>query len=112
MKTCTVDAGCCLLTATMLPMGADWVVCVSGGAAHIGSVTLIDEEKMPRTIVCPSHRDDVIGEKIAKRLQTACSQRVTVICGIHINHATGEQLQAILDASDKLCEIAEQLLAE
>lgn len=99
------NAGDCTLCATLIPMGDDLVVCLDGGASHIGSVSTANAKGECCTIVQPSHRDNVIGERYTTRLQqvlTGCC--VAVICGIHIDHATSHQLQMIMEASELLLQ--------
>ncbi len=45
----------------------------------------------------PGHKDTEIGTKIAKYLAITTKQTVSLTCGIHIDHASMEEIQQIFD---------------
>ena len=96
--------------------GLDWMVQITGGCApHIGSVsvgTFADGEVHHRKILLPSHRDDVIGERLAESLTNELRSTVCVVCGIHYDMPGKEGLRQIVDCTERLLqEIQHRLVA-
>ncbi len=79
------------------------LVCLTGGCrSHIGAVSTAEPEGTVRTQEFPGHRDQAISAPWAQRLASALGQRVTVVCGIHYDSATPEQIREILQQTDAL----------
>lgn len=99
------------ITVTALPAGGDWSVTVLGGCApHVGSVSLAEYENGSvklRTLLRDSHKDQVVGDRFARRLAEQGRCTACVSCGIHYdapNKADLEQIVACADALlDELC---------
>ena len=94
----------------------DLLVEISGGARpHIGSVSVCwfqDGKMCFDGILLPGHRDNVVGDKFAKSLAAAMHTTVSVICGIHYNAATKDDIELILRDMDRaLAEFQDELCA-
>jgi len=62
---------------------------------HIGAVTLAEKRGM-QTVCRLGHRDDIVSQSIAEVLHLALGEDITVVCGIHIDHATREEIQTLV----------------
>lgn len=96
------------LRARAEALGEDWSVTVTGGCSpHIGSVSLAhweDGELEVDTRLLSGHRDDVVGEKFARRLAEATGKTVSVACGIHYDRPTPPQLEEVVAQAEGLLE--------
>lgn len=89
-----------------VPCGEDLAVTITGGTApHVGAVAiglgrLPDGRPMQYSaavsvITVPDHKDDVVARMAAKMLADKQHANVTVSCGIHIDNATGQELELL-----------------
>jgi hypothetical protein len=62
---------------------------------HIGAVTLA-EKKGLQTVCKSGHRDDVVSQSVAEILVAALGEDIAVVCGIHIDHATKEEIETLV----------------
>ncbi|MGD8190974.1 hypothetical protein ACQCN2_13435 [Brevibacillus ginsengisoli] len=89
-------------------VGKDYVFHLTGGVAHIGAVATAyvenTEIKVGLTTV-PGHREDELAVELATAACEAYKQTVTAIVGIHIDHATREEIQ-------QMVEVARQTIRE
>jgi len=79
-----------------------------GERPHVGAVALAAPGALPddlRTLTLPEHRDAEIAAQLARRLCEASGEAVSVTAGLHIDHATRTQIEA-------LCENSRQALDE
>lgn len=88
---------------TVQRIGRDYLFTISGGqldgGPHIGAVAVAFWEAgrlMVETIELPSHKEGELAQECAtlaaEKLTTTC----TVICGIHIDQASSEQIKEIV----------------
>ena len=88
--------------------GEDWSITVSGGSApHVGSVSLAeyrDGAVSVGSMVCETHKDQVVGERFAQRVAEEGKCNVCVCCGIHYEHPAQSDLKTIVAAADELLE--------
>jgi hypothetical protein len=68
---------------------------------HIGAVTL-GEKRGLQTVGKQGHRDDVVSQSVAEILYAVLGEDIAVVCGIHIDHATREEIE-ILVANAQQC---------
>lgn len=79
------------------------------GGAHIGAVALGEfDPETNRTSVSlltrRGHKDDKVAYEVAYRLAKTKRKPVCVICGLHIDHITAEQMERLLKNSEKVIE--------
>ncbi|MDF2887551.1 MAG: hypothetical protein K0R23_1936 [Lacrimispora sp.] len=83
-------------------------VFISGGEKpHLGGVALaspgaiIDGQQLSScdlwTLTIPGHKDSQLAQKIAKKLCTAAREAVSVSLGIHVEHATAQEIKLLSD---------------
>lgn len=96
------------ITATLSRAGPDWLVKITGGCApHIGSISVGYWKSGSVTIqkiLLPEHRDDVVSDLFAKTLARRLRASVTVVCGIHYDFPSKEDLAQIVSCAKELLE--------
>lgn len=96
------------ITVTALPAGKDWSVTVLGGCApHVGSVSLAEYENGEvtlRTFLRDSHKDQIVGDRFARRLAEQGRCTVCVSCGIHYESPDKADLEQIVACADALLD--------
>lgn len=96
------------ITVTALPAGDDWSVTVLGGCApHVGSVSLAEYrngEVTLRTLLRDSHKDQVVGDRFARRLAEQGRCTACVSCGIHYEGPNKADLERIVSCADALLD--------
>lgn len=106
-----------------VPCGEDLSVTITGGTApHVGAVAigigrLPDARPMQysatvSSVAVPDHKDDVVARMAAKMLADATHGNVTVSCGIHIDNATGEELELLQENVKKALQILMERILE
>lgn len=96
------------ITVTALQAGCDWSVTVLGGCApHVGSVSLAEYGNGAvtlRTLLRESHKDQIVGDRFARRLAEKNNCTVCVSCGIHYDGPTRAELEQIVACAESLLE--------
>lgn len=109
----TRGEGVCTLTLAALPMGHDWNVSITGGAApHIGAAALGVPYRKPdgtfgasvSVLTIPTHKEDLLARNAADQLARQLGCTVLVSCGIHLDGITPEGISAF-------CGLVEELVA-
>jgi len=85
-------------------LGKDLLVIITGGDAHIGAVTL-SEEGCYSTLSKRGHKECIITKQIAPRIQNFFKKDVLVVCGIHIDNATSNEINILVENAKKCVEI-------
>lgn len=85
-------------------LGADWVLFITGGEPHIGSVACSEKcrgsEKLWQITLGP-HKEEGIVRNAALRLKNILTGEILVVGGIHYENLNSEQIRRI----EKNCEI-------
>jgi hypothetical protein len=106
------NAGRCTLTAEAQWVGGDLLVVLTGGDAHIGSVSCAAAGEPLHSHQSPHHRDAALGDRFALALHRALGVKAVVLCGVHVDGITSEEIRQILDAGEALLErLSQRLLA-
>lgn len=87
--------------ATRLDQGLH-VLLMGGSRTHIGAISTCLPGNPPETKVFPGHKDQFVSEPWAQKLAEHFHVPVCVVCGIHYDNATGEQIVEILDCTNKM----------
>lgn len=88
------------IEATLTIIGKDLLIVVTGGSnPHIGDVTTLTRDTPIQTIKYPSHdgrfhKDNFVGERVARVVQPSLVGSCTVTAGIHVNQITKAQIAA------------------
>jgi len=79
-------------------IGKDRLVIITGGEEkHIGSATLIEEQGRLQTISKRGHKDHIVSEKMANIIYDKIGKDLLVVCGIHIDNASKEEIDILMD---------------
>ncbi len=92
------------VTMACIRIGEDLLVIITGGDEHIGSVSLSDVSGCS-TLVKKGHRESLITELIAQRIQKFFKQDVLVVCGIHIDNANAREISVLLENTKRCVDI-------
>ena len=79
-------------------IGKDILIIITGGEEdHIGSATLIEEKDHLQTMIKKGHQDHVISEKMANIIYDTIGKDLLVVCGIHIDDASKEEIDILVN---------------
>lgn len=93
------------MMAQVTQMPEEICVLLTGGSLpHTGSVSIYDKGKMLVGIVLEGHKDNHIGDLWAEEISLQRKCKVTVVCGIHYDHATKDMLQRIQKQAEQMLE--------
>ncbi len=86
------------VTLESYKIGKDRLVIITGGEEkHIGSATLIEEKGHLQTMIKKGHKDHIISEKMANIIYDKIGKDLLVVCGIHIDDASKEEIDILVD---------------
>ncbi len=99
------------IEACITKMDRDIHILLTGGCLpHTGAVSIFEEGKEAGAIQLRGHKDGVVSSRWAKELSEIFPCRVTVVCGIHYDNASGRMLQEIVgQTEDMLQEVIKNL---
>lgn len=93
------------LVCTATPLDEGLHVLLAGGhRSHIGAISTAEPRETADTKVFPGHKDQYISAPWAERLAAQLGERVCVVCGIHYDDATKEQIEEILHVTEEMLE--------
>jgi gallate decarboxylase subunit D len=112
-ERCGTD--CHLVEASVLRCGNDLVVALQGGTRHhIGATamavprpSLADPSKVSSTasVLCVvGHKEDELARGVALRLSAALACTVTVVAGLHVDNAGGDDIRFLLENCERVIE--------
>jgi len=79
-------------------IGKDMLIVITGGEEdHIGSATLIETKGHLQTMIKKGHQDHVVSEKMANIIYDTIGKDLLVVCGIHIDDASKEEIDVLID---------------
>lgn len=78
------------------------VLLTGGCRTHIGALSVAEPDGSSRTMTFPGHKDQFVSKPWAEQLARKAETRVCVVCGIHYDHATRDEIQGILHKTDEL----------
>lgn len=91
------------VNCTVTPLDDGIHVLLTGGdKGHIGAVSVCDPDQAPETMTFPGHKEQYITEPWAKTIANAAHQRCCVVCGIHYDGASPDEIQHIMKETDQL----------
>ena len=102
--------------ASALLCGGDVVVALQGGTRpHIGATamavpraSLADPARMSSSasVLCVvGHKEDELARAVALRLAAALECTVTVVAGLHVDDASGDDIRVLLEHCDRVVEL-------
>ncbi len=88
-----------------MKIGDDRIYILGGGEkSHIGGVVICEPNKSPNVIRLEGHYDDVVLEPIAKAACKKYNTKVVAIGGVHIDNASREEIDKIVENCKGLVE--------
>lgn len=104
-----------VLHMTALPMGKDFCVVLFGGGGeppHIGAVAVAQPRPSLKkdgsvsstasVIAILGRQEDMLARKVALHMAKELNAAVSVSCGVHLEDATPEELDQIVELSESL----------
>ena len=95
-------------------IGEDVLVTIYGGDEHhIGGISVAYPTRSHyreattislNSITLPGHKDYVLANELAEKISSALDRVVTVVVGIHMDHATKEEIKMAVDTSHQLVD--------
>ena len=83
----------------------DMILILGGGEkSHIGGIVYCEQGKKPKTVKFENHYDYVVLEIIAEAACKKYKKNIVVMGGIHIDNATKEEIEIVLNNCKKLSE--------
>lgn len=76
------------------------VLLTGGQRTHVGAISTARPGQTAKTQCFPGHKDQFVSAPWAEKLAEKLGEPVTVVCGIHYDDATGEQIARILSCTD------------
>lgn len=104
MKEFSLFSGRIELHCVYISMGSDVCILLTGGAAHIGAVSIGAESRDWLTFRRKEHRDDMLSELISKRLLEAGIVCV-VVCGVHYDAITKSEIDETIRLASQGADI-------
>ncbi|RZN55273.1 MAG: hypothetical protein DSO09_03375 [Candidatus Methanomethylicota archaeon] len=85
-------------------IGDELLVIIYGGEKpHIGSISICNNT-YPFSISFLGHKDYIISHYASEKIFKKLNSKVIVICGIHIENATKEDIEILINNSKKCVE--------
>ncbi|MEM0467447.1 MAG: hypothetical protein QXX20_07665 [Candidatus Thermoplasmatota archaeon] len=101
MPTC--GEGKYLVTLERKQIGEDLVFFLFGGEKpHIGGVVICEPGKKPHVVSFNGHYDHLVLEPVATAACAKYKTRVVVLGGIHIDHATQQEIDQVVSNCNQL----------
>jgi hypothetical protein len=86
-------------------MDGDIHILLTGGCLpHTGAVSIFERGKELGSIQLPGHKDGVVSSRWAKELSERFPHKVTVVCGIHYDNASGSMIQEIVKHTEYMLQ--------
>jgi hypothetical protein len=93
----TQTTGRITVTLRAVFMGPDLCVLITGGEApHLGAVSCTSPEHPVETVRFVSHKEYHVTEMFAEHLRAVFGGNVAVLCGIHVDNITKEEIDETL----------------
>jgi hypothetical protein len=86
-------------------IGDDLVFFLGGGErSHIGGVVICEPGKPAKAIRLTGHYDDIVLQPIAELASSKYKTKVVVLGGVHVDHATKQEIELLVENCKKLVE--------
>lgn len=103
------------VSARIVPVGADLLVVLTGGRAHIGAVAIAqprpsisDSTKIGSTssvFTRVGHKEDVVAKAMSEELSKALNTVATVVAGIHWDNMKAEDIGLVVEMCGKITKM-------
>ena len=79
--------------------GEDLIVFIGGGKEHVGSASICDGKLY--TARRGEHMDFIVSDSAARRINRELGLTACVICGIHVDNASEEEIEQLVRNADE-----------
>ena len=87
-------------------VGADQLLLITGGEEeHIGAATLMEKNSPLATLEKKGHKEHFLSQSIAKRVYENSKRDLLVVCGIHIDEASKEEINILVDNANACVDL-------
>jgi gallate decarboxylase subunit D len=103
------------ITVRTIEAGADYVLLVTGGQAHIGATAVsypAEGGVHTEVIGLPGHKEAELARELADLACSRLGKAVTVVAGIHIDHATLPEIRAMVVETKALFQAELEVLTD
>ena len=110
------------VSARIVPVGADLLVVLTGGRAHIGAVAIAqprpsisDSTKISATssvFTRVGHKEDIIAKAMSEELSKALNTVVTVVAGIHWDNMKAEDIGMVVEMCGTISKTISAVIRE
>lgn len=99
----SIGVGKYVITLTYFFIGEDLLIIITGGDKHIGGVSLVENNSFSM-IRKKNHKDNIVSDMVAPLIYNTLKKDTLVICGIHINNATPQEIDILINNAQKCVE--------
>ena len=92
-----------LVNLVYLLIGEDILILITGGKEHIGGVSLVENNSFSN-MYKKNHKDNVISDMVAPFIYDSLKKDILVICGIHIDDATPDDIDTLINNAKECAE--------
>lgn len=96
----------CQISYQIFRFGRDWILMIGGGESHFGSLACSDPslEKKFHQYTLGIHKEGGIVSAAIKELRPLLKNELIVICGVHYDSISQEQITKIITHNNALLE--------
>lgn len=98
------ESGRLKINAILFHIGGDLQIFLIGGDIHLGAIALAENNQEIRFCSATNHKDFLPARKMAERVSQALGLRVGVICGIHFDKISQEEIEECLILCQRLTD--------
>lgn len=114
----TIGTGRLEVTLRVEPLGRDLLAVLGGGDVHVGAVAVAGPragtagEHIEALVVSPGHKEGPLATRVARDLAEATGRTCTAVAGIHIDHATPDEIAALVANAHEALRLAAKGLVD
>ncbi len=98
-----VGAGRLAIRLELQPLGADWLLLLTGGRAHVGAAAVSGPGGLHELAVLGQHKEGPLAAECAAVISAATGRACAVVAGIHQDQATAEEIESLVANAKQGC---------
>ena len=88
-------------------IGRDWIILITGGESHIGSLCCSNKTKNDNfCFTLTHHKEDALVKEAYRQLSPLITDEILIISGVHYDNISGKQINMILQYNQDLIQQA------
>jgi len=92
-----VGSGRLQVELSLMPVGRDWLLVITGGEAHAGAVALAGPADRGADLARGVHKEGPVAREGAAIIAAATGRACASVAGIHQENATREEIAALVE---------------